>query len=480
MNETTNKRVLLINPRATYVDEIAQKCYPPLHLLYLASSLRAAGFEPHVLDANAMRMTDERVLAEAGRLNPAVIGLSLYSEILRQVRDLTAALKERCPDAWVVLGGPHATAVPEKTLEQFRAVHCLLTGEAEASFPALCEALVTGRPISGVAGVYYRQGAKVARGPAHTFPDVTTVPRPARDLVERAYCEKRYYSLLVRHRPVDTLFTSRGCPFHCGFCYNFRFQYRTRTADDVLDELAGIRERGIRDVEICDDTFTINRDRALEIFDKIIKAKLDISFRIKSRVDVFTEEIAKRGREAGVYLVAFGMESGSQRMLDAMRKKISLEMSARACALTRKYGILSHSSWVIGYPGETPETVEETVTFILRHRPSTVNIALLRPYPETLACEMAEQSGDLVGRWHPDEQEMPWVRFSWAPERGILEELCKKALRRVYYTPHYMASFAGQILRSANWTLARYAVQESVKVLGLGRGRSGAMGTRGR
>ena len=303
------------------------------------------------------------------------------------------------------------------------------------------------------------------RGPPAEYPEVEAIPRPRRDLVAEAYRRKLYYSIMVRARPVDTLFTSRGCPFHCGFCYNFRRKYRYRTAADVVDELTSIRDRGIRDVEIADDTFTGLPHRAIEIFDLIIREKLDVSFRIKSRVDVFTEELARKARQAGVYLVAFGMESGSERMLHAMNKRTTLEMNARACALTRKYGMLSHSSWIIGYPGETPETVAETLDFIRRHRPSTVNLAVLRPYPKTEAYEIAAASGALVGDWDPDAEEMPWVRLPWAPEKRILDDLCRKIKRRVYFTPHYAASFAGQILRSANWKLAQYAGQEFLRTI---------------
>jgi radical SAM superfamily enzyme YgiQ (UPF0313 family) len=273
---------------------------------------------------------------------------------------------------------------------------------------------------------------------------------------------------MVRNTPVDTVFTSRGCPFNCGFCYNFRQRYRYRTPEDVVDELARIRERGIRDVEIADDTFTGHRARALAIFDLILSEKLDISFRIKSRVDVFTEELAARARKAGVYLVAFGTESGSQRMLDAMHKKTTVEMNARAIALTRKYRMLSHTSWIIGYPGETPESVGETLDFIRKHRPSTVNLAVLRPYPSTAAYDTAKAAGQLVGDWHPDADEMPWIRLPWAPKKEDLQGLCRKVTRKVYFRPHYVAAFAGQILRNGNWRLARYARQELLRALKLG------------
>ncbi|MBI9077509.1 MAG: B12-binding domain-containing radical SAM protein [Desulfatibacillum sp.] len=469
-------KILLINPRATYCGEISQKCYPPVSLLYLAASLRQAGYAPLVLDANAFGLSDEEISKSIRDAAPDMVGISVYSEVLAQVYGLTDLSKKAAPSCQIVLGGPHATAVPGRCLEQFPHADFILTGEAEDSLPMLCAAIAENQGLEEVPGLYYRQEGAIAQGPKHVFPDVHTLPWPAKDLAEQAYTEKRYHSLLVRKRPVDTLFTSRGCPFSCGFCYNFRKHYRARTPEDVVHELASIRDRGIRDVEICDDTFTVNEDRALAIFDLIIKEKLDISFRIKSRVDVFTERLARAGKQAGVYLVAFGMESGAQKILDAMNKKITLAQSAEACRLTRKYGIAAHSSWVIGYPGETPETVEDTVRFILKNKPATANLAVLRPYPNTPAYELAQSTGDLMGDWHPRATEFPWVRLPWAQDKKILDDLCTRSVKRIYFTPYYVAAFSRRMIAGANWMLFAYAVQEAAKVLGMKRPPSATCG----
>ena len=460
-------KILLINPRATYCGEISQKCYPPVSLLYLAAALRQAGHAPEVLDANAFGLSDEAVFDAIQEAAPDLVGISVYSEILAQVYELASLAKKAAPKSQIVLGGPHATAVPRQCLEQFPPADFILTGEAENSLPLLCRALQNNDGLEKIPGLYFRKDNAIAQGPEHVFPDVHALPWPAKDLTARAYEHKRYHSLLVRKRPVDTLFTSRGCPFSCGFCYNFRKHYRARTPEDVVQELASIRDRGIRDVEICDDTFTVNEDRALAIFNLIIKENLDISFRIKSRVDVFTEKLAQAGKKAGVYLVAFGMESGSQKILDAMNKKITLAQSAEACRLTRKYGIAAHSSWVIGYPGETPETVEDTVRFILKNKPATANLAVLRPYPNTPAYELAKSTGDLMGDWHPQAAEFPWVRLPWAQDKKILDDLCTRSVKRIYFTPYYVAAFSRRMIAGANWTLFAYAVQEATKVLGL-------------
>ena len=459
---------MLVNPRATYAHELAQKCFPPLNLLYLGAALRAEGFWPTVLDANALRLSDAEVAAAARQLDPLVVGLSVTSDILRHARDLSVALADACPDARLVLGGPHATAVPEQTLEQLGRADFVLRGEAERSLPALCRNLARGEDAGEVPGIYLRQGGSVRAGPPPQASELDALPLPARDLVADVYRRRLYHTLMVRRRPVDTLITSRGCPFGCGFCYTRGHRYRHRSADAVVDELARIRDLGIRDVEICDDTFTIHHGRAMEILDGIIRARLDLSFRIKSRTDVFDEALARRAKKAGAYLVAFGMESGSRRLLDAMAKGITPEHNARACRLTRRYGMLSHSSWIIGYPGETPQTLHETVTFIRQNRPHTVNVGVLRPYPGTPVYEEARQRGDLMGDWHPDA-EAPWVRLPWATTREALKEAQRRFMRQVYVSPHYALSLGAEMVRNANWPMARYAAQELGKLVGRSR-----------
>jgi radical SAM superfamily enzyme YgiQ (UPF0313 family) len=460
-----DKKILLINPRATYVNEIAQKCYPPMSLLYLASALRKKHFEPIVLDANAFHVSDTEIIDCVKRERPLVVGISLYSDILPQVYNILKQIRGSCPNTTLVLGGPHATALPSQTLEEYFMVDYVLTGEAEETLPQLCEALTTNTPVDYVPGIVYRKNKQVIEGPPYQLPKVEAIPLPARDLVEKAYAQKLYYTLMVRQRPVDTLFTSRGCPFKCGFCYNFRQQYRGRSPEDIVNELVTIRERGIRDIEICDDTFTAARSRAITILDLIIREKLDVSFRIKSRVDVFTEELAQKASQAGVYLVAFGMESGSQDILDRMNKKTTVAQNARACELTRRYRMLSHSSWVIGFPGETRDTIQETLRFILKSKPSTVNIAVLRPYPNTEVFFMAKESNCLVGSWSPHNKNVPWVRLPWITDKKELDDICKKMMKRVYFSNYYALSFAFRILKNLNWTLARYAAQETMKLI---------------
>ena len=382
------------------------------------------------------------------------------------VHRTVSALAKAVPGTRFVFGGPHASALPDHVFESYPDVDFVMRGESELSFPEFCKALRDGSDLGAVGGLSYRQGGEVIHNADAEFErDLDTLGHPARDLVSDVYEQKRYYTLLVRQRPVDTIMTSRGCPFHCNFCYNQNHHYRHRSADHVMEEIEAIRKRDIRNIEIVDDTFTFNRDRAMAVFDRLISERMGISFRIKSRVNVVDEEFLARARKAGAYLVACGCESGDDEMLRRMNKRTGAADNERAIRITKEAGIACHTSWVFGYPGETPESIARTVDFIVRTKPTTAQVALLRPYPQTTAYREAQELGWLRGEWRVDSDEYPWVQLPWAESRADIEKLIQQAMRRVYYRPYYAWQFGKMILMGMNLTLARYAWQEIRKNL---------------
>ena len=452
--------ILLINPRSTYVREVAQKVYPPLNLLYLAAALRAKGVSVSILEANAFKMEDEEIFEAIKRFSPLLMGVGVYSEVLSQVREI-CQLAKSAASCHVVLGGPHASAVPEEVLSMIPEADFVLKGEAEESLPMLVGALKNQGDFSRVEGLFYREDEFIRRGLPPSGPlEIDALPEPARDLVSGAYERGLYFTIMVRSRPVDTLISSRGCPFSCRFCYNQSRHYRGRDPESVVQELETVRRRGIVNIEIVDDHFTTDRQRAMKIFDLIVQAKMSLSFRIKSRVNVVDEELLRKARQAGAYQVSYGTESGNQRILDAMNKGITVPQIAETIEMTRRCGLDVHTSWIFGYPGETLDTIRDTVDFVVKTKPTTANLAVLRPYPETEVYLQAKEEGTLEGDWRPNAGEMPWIRLPWTKNREDLERLVSKAKRRIYYRPHYLFTYASRSLRNANGTLARYAWQE--------------------
>jgi len=418
-------------------------------------------------------LTPESVQPVVAAAEPGLIGVPLLADIAPQISEVLGALRDRLPRVPRVLGGPTATAWPARSLELLADADFTVAGEGEAPLVRLAAALEAGQDPAGIPGLSWREDGVIrSAAPAPPERDADRFPPPARDLLAAEYRAQRYYYLLVRERPTETLVSSRGCPHRCAFCYSTIRRYRPRSPASVLDELVAIRSRGIRHVELVDDNFTRDRDRALHIFRALAGERLGLRLVIKSRVDAVDAELLAAARAAGVYQVSYGMESGVQAMLDRMRKGTTVQDNARANRLTQAAGLKSHTAWFFGFPGETPETIATTIDFVVRLRPDSANFMVFRPYPGTPAYEEARDAGTLVGDWGPRMTHFPWVRLPWMHARADLEAAVRRANRRLYVHPHYAVAFGRDILREANWTMARYAWQEARRLLpGFGGGR---------
>ena len=459
-------KALFINPRSKRPGEIQQKCFAPLGLLYLAASLKRAGHSAEVIDANALGLDDDEAAERVRRAAPEIVGIPLLSEIFFPTYALVKRVRAVYPQGRIVLGGAHASALPEEVLSEFKEAGYILRGEADDSIVRLCDALESGAALSGVRGLYYRQGGEVVGNePAAPISDLDRLPHPARELIDGLYKYEKYYMVLVRPRPVDVMITSRGCPFRCRFCCNTAGVYRARSPENVLEEIAAIYSRGIKSLDIADANFTFDRARALRIFELIKKERFKISFRIKSRADSIDDELVKKAKEAGAYLISLGMESGSQGVLDRMAKDTTVEKNAAACETVMKAGVKLNTGWIVGFPGETRETVRQTADMIIKIRPTTANINVLCPYPGTAVYEEAIHSGSLAGDWSVKNSDVPWIRLPWTRSYNDLENAAQYVKNRVYFRPGYMMNFAKEIIGNANITLARYVLQESVKSL---------------
>lgn len=459
--------IILINPRSRRPEEIQQKCFPPVNLLYLASSLLENRIDVRVLDANAFGLSDAQVVQQVRQTNPDVIGMSLLSETMSRTFALSDRLKDACPRAKLLLGGPHANAMPKKVLKEFAHVDLVLTGECEDSLVTLCRTIEQRSALDGVPGLYFRKDGRIfGSSPAVSDRHLDDISPPARHLLSKAYQSHRYFMILEKQRPVETLLTSRGCPFRCAFCSNIPGPFRARSPENVMSEIVERYQAGITNFDIADANFTHDPDRAMRIFDLIIKEKIAISFRFKTRTTVIRKELVEKARQAGAYLVSMGMESGSQEILGRMNKKTRIEANVAACRTVRKAGLKLNTGWIIGFPGETRETIKDTVRLILAVKPTTANILRLVPYPGTAVYEEAKAEGNLIGDWSVDGAFTPWVKLPWTDTLSDLDRETQRVINKVYFRPHYFFSFAGEILKNANGLLARYALQEAGKALG--------------
>jgi radical SAM superfamily enzyme YgiQ (UPF0313 family) len=372
------KKVLLLNAPSSSPDAPP---IPPLGLLYLAASLQSRGFEVRVIDLDL-----EREKAQAARIaeicrefSPNLVGISGLTPQMDNLYALARGIKSALPSVPLVCGGAHASALPEQTMKECPQLDAVVTGEGELSFASVAE----GKEFSEIPGAWFREGGKIVRGlPQAVLHDLDSIPLPARELIDLG----RYEGWSpFKQRPSTHIIASRGCPFNCVYCSEkavFGFGHRRRSPKKVVDEIQMLIEKyGIREIAFYDDLFTANKQWVMDICNEILSRKLKFSWKALSRVDTVSQEMLDKMKEAGCWLVFFGYESGSQRILDNINKKIRLEQSLEATKMARKAGLKAFGFFMIGNKGDTPETIRETISFAHKVRPDFCQFSIVRPDP---------------------------------------------------------------------------------------------------
>jgi len=432
--------------------------------MYIAACLEQAGHNVQICDLNATLIDDETVWKVIQQSGANVFGFPYFSETAKHNRWLSELCRAANPTGTIVMGGPGASPIPQQCLSQFPAVDVIVRGEGEWTMQELVNRLDKNKTLKGCLGVTYREtdGSLVHNDDRPVETELDRFPAPARHLVKDVYANGQYYALLEAERPVGGIVTSRGCPFTCGFCYNTVRRYRMHSPEHILDELIVLRQtHGVRFVEFNDILFTANRKRAERVFELLIQEKLDIRFAFKARAPELDDQFVSLAKQAGAVQIGFGVESGVQSILDRMNKKTTVAQCVRGIEIVRRHGLRCHTGYVLGYPGETPDTIRQTVDFILRTKPTTMTIDVLLPYPDTPVYQEAKANGTLVGDWSPDMKEYPWVRLPWVRCREDLELARTWAVNKVFFRPFYAKQFAQMVMQARNALLAKYMAQET-------------------
>lgn len=425
-------KISLIYP---YKKEIFVGCNPPLSLLYLAASLQQAGKDVMVIDVDEDNLSHLGILKCLIEYKPDLIGIPLFSDgNMSLVYNLVNLLTSNNFNWEIVIGGPHATARPQEVLEVFKGCHYVLRGESENSIVELVNCIERRNSLDTVRGLSYRQNGKIIHNQDVVLDmNIDSIPFPARELLDTAYKKKIYWRM--GHRgTTDIMITSRGCPFDCNFCFKVSKKTRHRSPENVLEELILIRSRGVRNVHIMDDLFVAPKSRCLKILKMIKEQKLNMEFKVRARVDIINEELLVAMKEAGVKAVTYGIESGSQKILDQMNKRVKVEMNYKAIAFTKKVGLQCYTDIFIGYPGETPETIYETGKLMSDAKPTGVNLALMCPFPNTKVYDLAKEQGTLINDWSVDGP-TPWIKLPWTKDCNTLGQYRKKILRKYLCNP---------------------------------------------
>lgn len=361
-------KVLLVYPRYGWIDDDHHPA-APLGIAYLAAALIEQGIQTEIHDMTWDKNLDvfrNHMLS----YEPDVVGIQVLSHNVVYVNDLIPRIRCLLPKAKIVLGGPHVTCVSDACDDGCMIhVDCIIKGEAEITLPKL----ILSNNLCGV-----HQGEP---------PDLDKLPVPARELLPM----DKYLSIpFIEPLPYPTtnIMTSRGCFFKCHFCSplsekmfcNVRF----RSPNLVVDEIEWlVHNYGIKGLDIEDDLFVFSPELLRQFHDEMISRGINLKWRANSRVDTITAEKAKLLAECGCIELIFGVESGSQKMLDAMNKHITTDQIRKAILMCQEQGIITMTNYVIGYPGETKATLKETSDMIDKLKSDIVDINIANPMPGT-------------------------------------------------------------------------------------------------
>jgi radical SAM superfamily enzyme YgiQ (UPF0313 family) len=374
-------KVLLVN---CPVRERAPPYTLPLGMAYLIAVLRKAGHKVEVLDINGYRYDRNDVEDKIKGLNYDMVCTGGVITIYKYLKFLTAALKKYHPGKPVVVGGNIANEIPE-LLFSHTSADILMIGEAETTICELADALGKNTPLKNVDGLAYREnGGIVYTSPRKIIENIDSIPFPEWDLfpVETYIENLREYEKNYRVMP---MLLTRGCPFVCRFCYHsfMNEKARFRSADNIVAEMRQMKEKyGINGIAFYDDLLLLNRKVVEEMCDKMIEQKLNLKWHCLTRLEYLYEDLILKMKKAGCFSISYGLESGSQTILNNMKKGIKLDEAKATFKRIKRLGLKSAGTFMIGYPGENMKTIRETVDFC-KELGLPANFFFATPFPGT-------------------------------------------------------------------------------------------------
>jgi radical SAM superfamily enzyme YgiQ (UPF0313 family) len=405
-------KILLINPP---IREWAKPNVLPLGLGYIASVLRCKGHEVEVMDINAFRWKPHYVEEKIKNAEFDVAGIGAIVTVYKYVKWLVGILRGHHPGKKIVVGGSMGTSIPHIILEKTDAdIACI--GEGEVTAAEITEAVENGSDLSRVEGIWYRKDGRICvnnkRAP---IKNLDAVPLPAWDLFPMDIYLKNPVGAPNRNKWIDgssesntvlsmNLSGTRGCPYKCIYCYHdFMGQgYRHRSPENIVTEMKILKESyGVEYFHFIDDEFCLKKGFVFD-FCKAVKEEFKgrITWGCAGRVNLMTEDLIAEMADSGCTLIGYGIESGSQKMLNAMKKGVTVKQAKDTLRWTIKHLGWADTSFMIGTPGENRETIQETIDFCKELGLNPAVIFFTTPYPGTELYRMALQQGKII-----DEEE---------------------------------------------------------------------------
>ncbi len=461
-------RVMLINPpidsvleqgNANPVTSFLFYNSAPLGILYIAAVLEQAGHTVACIDAAAEQLNVESTTRRVEEFKPDVVGIGSFTVTFDTCTKLGWALKESMPHVPIVLGSYHVTLVPEMAMEN-TCFDVGVLGEGEFTMLELVEHYEgNGKELDDIAGLVLRDDSEEAENGIRftakrkKFRKLDQLPFPARHLLPPN---------IYRPVPVDehafpkfAMVSSRGCPHACAFCQKSRSGYRSHSPEYVVDEMEHlIREFGVKDIAFVDSLFCANKKRVHKICDEMIRRGVNkkISWTCSSRVEVVDKELLQKMKDAGCWRTRFGVESGSDKVLDFISKGITKEKIRNAITSAHEVGLRPKAFFMVGHMPDTRETILETIEFAKSLPLHDVTVQINTLLPQTPQMEVWKREGHKWGRIfnESDNEKSFWepTFVPWGLEKDDVIELHRRFYREFYFRPVTLARHMEEI---KNW-----------------------------
>lgn len=439
-------KIALINPPITFrerygVSSPAGGNSPPNGLLSIAAVLREKGYQVKIFDGERAGISPGELSLQVAEYNPDVVGITAVTMSVTRAHETVLKIKEVMPNITTVLGGPHVTAVPFDTFNQFSAFDIGVIGEGEETALELFGLFEPGkksRAFEKINGLLLREGSRVyLTKPRKFIKDLNSLPFPAWDLLDDL---TKNYSPAVHttfNYPVAMVVSSRGCSAKCTFCDQkvFGNNLRAFSASYVFDMVSYLsRTYGVREIHFNDDNFVVFRKRLLEMCDLFSNLDPKLTWTCLGRADQVNEKILEKMRGAGCMQIDFGIETGSQKLLDMSLKGVTLEQLKKSVEQCRAAGINAKGNFMVGFPGETRETLKMSQKFLLDLPLNDFHVTFYTPHPGSESYKTASSYGDLTGdlsdftTWKP-------IFIPFGLTRNDLAKASKKMFRTFYFRP---------------------------------------------
>lgn len=449
----------------------------PMSLTYLGAVLRRAGHVVSLRDQPASLMPNRRVLDEIMRQDPHLLGLSVLTESWGNTLALCAEVRRRRPQLPLVMGNIHASFFAGQILRQGHA-DFIVRGEGEETLKELAAALEAGQDPADVPGLSWRCGDEVRHNPDRPpIQDLDALPYPAWDLLDRSAWRYQRFPLLNLRTPGVPLMASRGCPHDCVFCAQDGgvHRFRRRRVEHIVAEVAYMVERyGFEAFGFNDSYFPWSRASGLEFCDRLQRLPWhrQVKWVTQLRADPLDDDLMGAMRASGLHAIACGFESGNDRILQGIRKGTTVDQGRELIRAAHRHGVLVIGFFMVGLPGETPETIADTVRFAVENRVDIAKFAVAVPFPGSGLWPLLGKDELTVEECGRFTSWSGWTGSGdtplWAPEGmspGELVRLQRRGMARFYGRPSYL----WQVLRKRLFSLDELA-RGGMLLLSGGRG----------